>query len=618
MSALRPRLGKLRSQMLGLILLILCPLFLLALYGNLQQRESERTRAEERINATAKLTAANEAILFEESRELLGSLSHISFLVLTSNRPYSTLQCIYMRALAPNQTNFGLIEANGKLYCNANRTNSTINLSDRFYFQRVMRERAFAVGNYQPDPLVDEPTLGVGYPVFNGPTQLKRVFFGSLKLAVLGKPLSEMGVAENNASWLLDGAGALLASYPPAANLPDTHFSTQPFVRAALAKRKGTFEAIGPDGVFRLFAAAPISKTYGSNILAVVGVPQMMLYAEADHALWCNLMVMAAVAALALGATWILTRRLILDPVNTMVKTANRLAVGDLSARTGVAATAGELNHLAHAFDGMAENLEIRQKQLETAHHEIQQINSELEGRVRERTIKLETLNKELEAFSYSVSHDLRAPLRHVSGFVELLSRQKAVADDHTSSRYARLILGAAQQMGRLVDDLLAFSRMARTELNLKPVNLEQLTLDVRESMADSLRARKMEWIIGPLPEVLGDLALLRQVLVNLLSNAVKYSRLREHAVIEVGGIAAENEHIIFVRDNGAGFEMKYVHKLFGVFQRLHDSTQFEGTGIGLANVQRIIHRHGGRVWAEGVVGEGATFYFSLPKKGAT
>lgn len=221
--------------------------------------------------------------------------------------------------------------------------------------------------------------------------------------------------------------------------------------------------------------------------------------------------------------------------------------------------------------------------------------------------------NKELEAFSYSVSHDLRAPFRHIVGYSELLSSS---ADDRltdTEKRFLATIVESAKSAGTLVDDLLSFSQMGRSTLGRARVDMRALAEDVRQSLVMEYRGRQITWTLPPLPAVHADPTMLRLVWQNLLSNAVKFTREREDAVIEVGHERTESEDVFFVRDNGCGFDMRYVDKLFGVFQRLHHVEEFEGTGIGLANVRRIIGRHGGRTWAEGRLGQGATLYFTLP-----
>ena len=247
------------------------------------------------------------------------------------------------------------------------------------------------------------------------------------------------------------------------------------------------------------------------------------------------------------------------------------------------------------------------------AEDEIQRLNAELERRVKERTAELEAANHELEAFSYSVSHDLRAPLRHIDGFADLLHDQCASALDDSGRRYLGIISESVKQMGQLIDDLLVFSKMGRIEMHQTRVSMAELVKEVIKALADESRNRNIEWAIEPLPEVRGDYSLLKQVWMNLLSNAIKYTRPRHLAKIEIGYSTKAGELEFHVQDNGAGFEMEYADKLFGVFQRLHRPEEFEGTGVGLANVRRIVTRHGGRTWAQGEIDRGAIFYFTLP-----
>ena len=238
--------------------------------------------------------------------------------------------------------------------------------------------------------------------------------------------------------------------------------------------------------------------------------------------------------------------------------------------------------------------------------------NAALARRVEERTAELEVANKELEAFSYSVSHDLRAPLRHIIGFTDLLTQSESGSPEQ-NKRYLGLISTAAKQMNQLIDDLLDFSRNSRVEIRQTQVDLQDLVEKILQDLQPETANRNLVFDKKPLPSVQGDASLLRQVFSNLILNAVKYSRKRDAAKIEIGcAEKTKNEVTIYVRDNGVGFDMKYADKLFGVFQRLHGQDEFEGTGIGLANVRRIVARHGGRTWAEAKVNEGATFFVTL------
>jgi signal transduction histidine kinase len=271
-------------------------------------------------------------------------------------------------------------------------------------------------------------------------------------------------------------------------------------------------------------------------------------------------------------------------------------------------AGADEPARIAAAFNGMVRKVEKHEEEL----RRLIEVERRLTGERRRAYETLEIAHKELEAFSYSVSHDLRAPLRHVTGFAEILVRKDRALSDE-SRRLLTKISDSARQMGRLIDDLLVFSRMRQAGMSQAAVPLSAMVEDIRSELEASGQAKDVSWDFDRLPEVKGDAPMLKMALMNLISNAVKYSGGRSDPRVEIGSFAAEKETVIFVRDNGVGFDPKYSHKLFGVFQRLHADEEFEGTGIGLASVRRVIERHGGRTWAEGAVGAGATFYFSLP-----
>jgi signal transduction histidine kinase len=272
-----------------------------------------------------------------------------------------------------------------------------------------------------------------------------------------------------------------------------------------------------------------------------------------------------------------------------------------------------ELAYQNEEKEKRAEELTTANRELKQAEDDIRKLNDELEQKVIERTAQLESVNRELESFSYSVSHDLRAPIRAINGYTRIIMEDYAAKFDGDGTKVLHSILNSSKKMGELIDDLLAFSKLGRKQGTVSEINMTSVVEMVRHELLFEDGDNIPEFKVQALPAVRGDQSLIKQVWINLISNAVKYSKYKTKTKIEIGAYEKRNQVVYFIKDGGAGFDMQYYNKLFGVFQRLHSQQEFEGTGIGLAIVQKIIHRHNGTVWAEGKLGKGACFYFSLP-----
>ncbi len=490
------------------------------------------------------------------------------------------------------------------------------------WYRKLMSTRQTVVSDLHISPATQRPTVVIATPVLGTDGQVAGIWAGGLRLEQLSLVGQEIGsrTVRGRYGYITDGRGLIIAHQAqPRYVVEQTDFAMVPPVRAALAGQAGEMQFISPtDGVEKLGAYMPLPGTTWSLTYVI---PTRVAYAPLSR-LVRSILVASGGIVVILGFVGFGLVRRIVGPLGQLTAAAQAFGSGEMTRRIEVR-TGDEIERLADEFNHMAESLRVKEEQL------------------RQRADQLEAANKELDAFTYSVSHDLRAPLRAMDGFSRILLDEYGPQLDREARRYLGIVRDSTRQMGHLVDDLLALSRLGRQALSIQSVDPTNLVRQALEELCSEQAGRRVESMLGDLPVCEADPALLKQVFLNLLSNALKFTRKRDPAVIEIGALGtadgrrqqaecsrpvtemtsdsahsavrdSKSEIVYYVRDNGVGFDMRYAHKLFGVFQRLHRAEEYEGTGVGLAIVQRIILRHGGRVWAEAELDKGATFYFTL------
>ncbi len=596
-----------RSRLLFLILFATLIPALVSVFHFIERRDAEVAEAARRLSAEAGRVANELKGMVRGTAQLHYGLSRARDFDKQDKAACSAFLNDVLKE-HPQYTGILTILPDGNLFCDSLRTGRKLNLTDRRYFQAVMKQDA--------PPLAVDPVFGrltgiavmqVAYAVRKENGEPEFVLLASLNLEEFMQSRAKTLPFSGAVIALMDSQGMILSWNPDGGKLPGTSIAGTPLARFALNSRgEDVQQDITHDGVSRIWAVSDLPEFPEAGLRVLVGVARADLLTVANRNLKQSLTVLALVLLLVVVGAWALSELGIRRQIARINAAVTRFSRGDFSARIGQPYPRGEIGGLMAALDHDFGLIEEQRKVIE-------QLNADLERRVMERTAQLEATNKELESFSYSVSHDLRMPLRHIDGYIELLSGESQGRLTAEAQRYLQVVTDASRKMGQLIDDLLAFSRMGRVELIESSVALDELVQETIQAMAQDTGQRNIAWNVQSLPNVRGDPAMLKQVFANLLGNAVKYTRPRDPAQIEIGRMGEEDGRLIlFVRDNGVGFEMKYADKLFGVFQRMHRADQFEGTGIGLANVRRIIARHGGRIWAEAALDRGATFYFTL------
>lgn len=491
---------------------------------------------------------------------------------------------------------FLLCPRQGIILASTDKLNEGKYRSDRPYFVHG-KEGTYFQGVYYSVPL-QSPAMTVSTPVRDARGNLVAVMAGRLDLSELSKIIkAQSGMSTIEDTYLVNTAYFFIT---------EPRFGQDYALKKTVHTRGVERGLAGEDGVdfYSDYRGVPVIGAFKwlpeYNMCMITEVEQAEAYSAIYRAGWPILGTVLVIVA-AVIVVGLLVARDITLPLRRLVAGTDEIGRGNLDCRMGIQSP-DELGELSRAFDRMVEKLKSTTIS-----------RDELEVKVRQRTERLDEVNRELEAFAYSVSHDLRAPLRAINGFISILLEEYEQKLDAEGRRICEVIADSARNMGTLIDDLLAFSRSGRAEINSTQIDMEKLARSVFDELTDPRQRQHIQLHVGALPPAVADRTLIHQVWVNLISNAIKFSAGKETPVISIDGESLNGENIYRVQDNGVGFDMKYADRLFGVFQRLHSSTQFEGNGVGLAIVKRVVNRHGGRVWAEGMVDRGAVFYFTLP-----
>lgn len=593
-----------------LLFLILFATLIPALVGGMQfleRRDSEIAAAQRDLAAAAQHVARVLRDTVRATAQLHYGLSRARDLDTQDKAACSAFLADVLKE-HPQYTGILTITPKGDLFCDSLRTGRALHLTDRRYFQQALASE---------NPLAVEPAFGrltgiavlqVAYAARRETGEPRFVLLASLNLEKYMQLRATSLPRKTAVIALMDDKGTILTWHPDGEKLRGTSIADSPLFRFARERHgEEVREDFEVGGVSRIWAASALSELPEAGLHVLVGVAKKDLLASANRNLSQGLAILAVVSLLVFAGAWALVELGIRRQVARVIAAVSRFGRGDFGTRIGKPYPRGEMGDLMAALD---HDFELMQAQRDA----IQQLNADLERRVAERTAQLETSNKELEDFTYTVSHDLRTPLRAIDGFSRILEEDYGGKLDDEARRLIGVVRENTRKMGQLIDDLLTFSRLGRNPIAATSINMETLARSALAEIDAPAAAGRARIEIHALPEAWGDPAPIKQVWINLLSNAVKFSGKREQPVIEVSGRKNAAEIVYCVKDNGVGFDMKYYDKLFGVFQRLHGNDEFPGTGVGLAIVRRVVSRHGGRAWAEGKMGEGAAFYFSLPK----
>lgn len=618
--ARQPFFSKLRVRLLALVLLAILPALGLVLYTAIDQRRSAMKEATASAQRIVRLAAAAQKQYIETSRQLLTTLAQ-----LREVRPERAEEAeALFRTLLPVHmiyANIGALDPDGYVFASAIPVTNRVYLGDRSYFKIARDTQKFAIGEFQLGRITGKPTLNMAHPIrgrFDG--QFHGVVFLALDLNWLNQLAAKAELPDGSTLTVIDRDAHILVRY----SIPE---SDRNWVGESLKSNPGVMKflksggesvmvATGLDGVKRLYTSTPLNRTQGiADAHVFVGIPVKVAYAFANHTLAQNLIILGIVSVLALAAAWIAGDVFVLRHVRGLVAAAKKMRLGTLSARSGVEHGPGEIGELAQSFDEMAAALEQQVGELQRAEGELKELNEDLEKRVADRTLELKRSNEDLEQFAYVASHDLQEPLRMIRNYLQLLQQRYKSELDPNAHDFINFALDGSKRMNQLIHDLLAYSRVGTHGKELVVTECDQALEDALANLTVAIEESKAEVTRDSLPPVIGDEVQLTQLFQNLIGNAVKF-RGEAAPKVHVGVQRKGNEWEFTVRDNGIGIAEQDFQRIFVVFQRLHNREKYPGTGIGLSVCQKIVERHGGRIWVESKPGKGTTFHFTIPALG--
>jgi len=590
-----------------LIVLVLLPVALLTVYSGLDRREHDGVQTRERAVQLATSIGQQQADAIRGAGELLGPLVTL-LSQLPSVDDLEPEACVAFFALYAGEgaryASVMLTTTEGRVICGSAAVGDPINLGEQPIAQTAVGTPGVVVGAVQTPPS-GPPVLPVAQALLGADGSAMGVLIFNIDLSTL-RFTGVDDLPEGAFVTLYSSAGIILARHPEGVGIVGRDISQSENFRRIIETGAGTLDSTSAEGTPSLIAYTALDDA--RSLYISVGLPEAFAYADANQALRRNLLLLGVVMAGSFAFALFASEHILLRPLRRVGSAAQAIAAGEHATRIGPNYGVGEIANVGQAFDQMADAIAQREA-------EVRELNATLERRVEERTAQLQEANRELESFSYSVSHDLRAPLRAVDGFSDMLESKYRADLPEEAQRFLSRIRGATRRMGDLIDDLLQFSRVTRSEMTLRDTSLDAITEEAIDDIRTGDPDANIEWRLDSLGTVEVDAGLMRRVMANLLGNAVKFSRDRQPAIVHIGREERDGECAYFVRDNGVGFDMAHAHAMFGVFQRLHLQEEFEGTGVGLAIVDRIVRRHGGRIWAEGSPDKGATFFFTLPDR---